>query len=879
MPDPVPEKTKQRKLAAVMFTDIVGYSRMMNQDEAGTWQILDVHNAIIRKQVEIQQGRVIKTIGDSFMVDFPSVVDAVHCAVEVQKSLHARNQSLSKAHHRFIRIGIHLGDVVISEQDIFGEGVNIAARLEPLSPYGGICVSREVVTHLKNQAGLQIIPRGIQNLKNISHPVEVFQVFSPGMEPSAGKRFHRARHWAWKWSWAAAGVASLALLLSLPVWRDWREQSRWQPWLHEEVSDWPAFQRRWGSAIPYFGPEGGAMALAKRVAIQAFKIRIEYRFTGEEGRVVLAADPRPFDESRPLSPNGLFAEFKYEAGEKRGLQRTLSPGLGGPDEDLRSTRGGPGKTHWRSLAYEGGRLVQRSDADSYLDRLLGRPASQTWVRRAPQEGFFHLAVGGRNLQVEKVEVSFMAPGENEDLASRADTYALDGRANLALDLYADLFANSADPEEQASWLYKRALLHLALGQTTQATNLNQRILVDYPQNVFSGFARMDLGRLDLGSAAAQKSEKTARKKAERAQGYFNGLIKRQPDHPEAERARWLMLVNASAAGADPEKSLQLAEELLKEGGPYAGRTLRNLENRSLGKNIAGLLENLLVENELEGKQRELAASMLSRFFASTRQIDKLADRVAEAFEEGEFSQAGRQGVLRSWIHVEKEGLEAAHSSKLWERLAGDKDDLVLFSRAYLVLDGEVLKEKAQETVAAAVVIRQAKASNDDPKQRDFFDWLHGQARLLGDTAGVTLTPRAEGGVKLEFIEGKEGAQPTLLRLEPGVGPYSSSSKGSHSVDVRIFEKLRFKMRASRGLKVTVLAAEPGPGGERFVLGTRSGTGKWQRHDATLAKAWPDLGGPDGDLELDLKHLAALELRLEVPRQGGQLEFKDPLFDR
>ncbi|HEY5039921.1 MAG TPA: adenylate/guanylate cyclase domain-containing protein, partial [bacterium] len=166
--EPLLKPGEQRKLAAVMFTDIVGYSRMMHQDEAGTLKFLALHNAILQEQVKASGGRVIKTIGDSFMIDFGSVVDAVNCAVAIQTSLHKRNKGLKPSEQRHIRVGIHLGDVVVTEGDIFGEGVNIAARLEPLSPYGGICVSREVVAHLKGLRHIRVIRRGMQSLKNIS---------------------------------------------------------------------------------------------------------------------------------------------------------------------------------------------------------------------------------------------------------------------------------------------------------------------------------------------------------------------------------------------------------------------------------------------------------------------------------------------------------------------------------------------------------------------------------------------------------------------------------------------------------------------------------------------------------------------------------------
>ena len=119
-----------RKLAAIMFTDIVGFSRQMGRDEARMLRLLDVHNQIIQQAVAEHHGVVIKTVGDAFLVDFPSVVHAVQCAQAIQARLRTHNTDKETAEQIHVRIGIHLGDVVQRDGDVFGDGVNIASRLQ-----------------------------------------------------------------------------------------------------------------------------------------------------------------------------------------------------------------------------------------------------------------------------------------------------------------------------------------------------------------------------------------------------------------------------------------------------------------------------------------------------------------------------------------------------------------------------------------------------------------------------------------------------------------------------------------------------------------------------------------------------------------------------
>ncbi len=175
----MPEEEINRKLTAIMFTDIAGYSRMMEANETETMNFLNFHNTLINLEILKYSGRVIKTLGDSFMADFSSVVNAVQCAVSIQKHFLDHNRATGET--RQIRIGIHIGDVVVKENDLFGDGVNIAARIEPLAEPGGICVSGDVYHHIKNKGGYKFASLGFKELKNIGHKVEIFKIVMEGL--------------------------------------------------------------------------------------------------------------------------------------------------------------------------------------------------------------------------------------------------------------------------------------------------------------------------------------------------------------------------------------------------------------------------------------------------------------------------------------------------------------------------------------------------------------------------------------------------------------------------------------------------------------------------------------------------------------------------
>jgi len=173
----------ERRLAAIMFTDVVGYSRLTQTNEPLALELLEEHRGILRPIFTNHGGAEVKTIGDAFLVEFKSALDAVLCAVDLQKSLKERNDTVSPLRRLEMRIGIHLGDVIHTQNDVYGDAVNLASRIEPIADPGGICISQQVYDHIRSNTSLQIKKVGDVNLKNIELPVGVYNVITTEDKP------------------------------------------------------------------------------------------------------------------------------------------------------------------------------------------------------------------------------------------------------------------------------------------------------------------------------------------------------------------------------------------------------------------------------------------------------------------------------------------------------------------------------------------------------------------------------------------------------------------------------------------------------------------------------------------------------------------------
>jgi adenylate cyclase len=180
--------TEHRKLAAIMFTDMVGYSALAQRNEALALELLEEHRHLLRALFPKFNGAEVKTIGDAFLVEFHSALEAVQCAIEIQRALAKRNPDLPPARQIQLRIGIHIGDVVHRGGDVYGDGVNIASRIEPLADAGGICVSMDVERQIRHSIEVGLVKLGATELKNIQTPMELFRVMLPWEKQSSSPR-------------------------------------------------------------------------------------------------------------------------------------------------------------------------------------------------------------------------------------------------------------------------------------------------------------------------------------------------------------------------------------------------------------------------------------------------------------------------------------------------------------------------------------------------------------------------------------------------------------------------------------------------------------------------------------------------------------------
>ena len=207
----VPEETptRKRKLAAILHADVAGFSRLMGEDETGTHQALGELRGAVDPLIAAHGGRIVGTAGDSLLADFSSVVDALKCAVEMQRASRAVNDPIPPERRLELRIGVNLGDVIVDGDDIFGDGVNIAARLEALAQPGTVCISQTVYDQVRNKLNLDYRPLGAHRVKNIAEPVRAYAVGLPAAVP----RPRRGRR-----SLLAAAGAAVLVVVGLAAW-------------------------------------------------------------------------------------------------------------------------------------------------------------------------------------------------------------------------------------------------------------------------------------------------------------------------------------------------------------------------------------------------------------------------------------------------------------------------------------------------------------------------------------------------------------------------------------------------------------------------------------------------------------------------------------
>jgi adenylate cyclase len=284
----------KRRLTCILAADAVGYSKQMGQDEEGTIRVLSAHRAVIDGILTFHQGRIVSTAGDSVLAEFSSAVEAVRCAVEIQEALKTRNDSLEEHRQMHFRVGVNLGDVVVKNEDLLGDGVNVAARLESMAEPGGICISSSVYDQITGKLDLGFQDIGEQSLKNISRPIHVYRVSgaAPVVRPvPPALPAPRARNPV---PWAIAAVVAVVLGAAVA----------WQGgWLRSGSTDGAGRTTATAPAAEKSAPPGGdAAATRAQAESDAQRLRSDAEAIKRQAEAELA----PRARRRPLAASSHF---------------------------------------------------------------------------------------------------------------------------------------------------------------------------------------------------------------------------------------------------------------------------------------------------------------------------------------------------------------------------------------------------------------------------------------------------------------------------------------------------------------------------------------------------------------------------------------------
>jgi class 3 adenylate cyclase len=262
----------ERKLSTILSADVAEFSRLMGEDEEQTLRVFRGHKKVFESVVALHNGRIFNTAGDAILAEFPSAVEAVRCATDIQAALRTRNDQLAPNRQVRFRIGINLGDILIQGQDLMGDGVNVAARLQTAAEPGGVCISGTVHDQIRNKLSMSFHSMGEMNFKNIAQPVRTFSITeAEGSGPLPSRPPALAT--GGKTRWIAGGVALLVVLLGGGFWA------------------YTAQQRGGGNegvATPAPQPQGTAPAAAIPSAEKT------------EPKVAPAAELKPAEEAKPV---------------------------------------------------------------------------------------------------------------------------------------------------------------------------------------------------------------------------------------------------------------------------------------------------------------------------------------------------------------------------------------------------------------------------------------------------------------------------------------------------------------------------------------------------------------------------------------------------
>jgi len=637
-----------RRLAAIVSLDVVGYSRLMGVDDSGTLAALKAHRReLIDLKIAEHDGRIVKTTGDGLLLEFSSVVDAVRCVVEVQRGMAERNADVAPDKRLDFRIGINVGDIIIDGDDIFGDGVNVAARLEALADPGGICVSRNVRDQVLDKLSFAFEDLGAREVKNIARPVDVYRVSLDAEAPTPAAPRHAqppvplaGRRWRPVHALVAVAVA---LAVGLGVWTAYR--AFLQPAV---VAPYSAQDRRMTFAVlPFQAPaedkEGAQVAAAMT----------EAAFAVQESKVLWAqvAPRRSVEQSlvRHTGIRELAADLNVHFLIRGNVTRAAS-----------------------------GYNVEILVVDAATERVLGTKsvALATGALTPRRREELDSALGGLTFSALTAEV---ARARNKPVAS------LDVR-DLSFRAYVDWGHKKQEKDEKGAYV--------------TATDLLNRALVLAPDDLLALFVT---ARVNLCDCVNGWSKNVEEQQAIGAAA-LETFLARNPDSPSmlnmkaqlfALRAKYeeSLLIADSILKRDPESSEALAiraYDLLKLGRPQeALASVSELLERGLDEtlSLAAAVHFQLAHDELAARMARKAVTNLDRGSLSNSRLGAVGlTLVAAEARQGHLPRAKAAmadfnaavpdvrtlSAIRRWMHP---GADLAAYEPLFDglRLAGVPD--------------------------------------------------------------------------------------------------------------------------------------------------------------------------------------------------------------
>ena len=306
----------ERKLATILSADVAAYSRLMAEDEELTLRTFRGHKEVFEKLVELHRGRVFNTAGDAILAEFGSAVEAVRCATEIQAALRTRNDQLPEDRQVRFRIGVNLGDVMVQGQDLLGDGVNVAARLQGAAEPGGVCIAGSVYDQIRNKLSLSFTPLGEMSYKNIPQPVRTFAIAEAdglGMLPAPARqrRIGAGRPWA---------VAAIVLLLAAAGVGVWGYSDYRRSQAEAAHAAAAAAQKAAGETAKAAQRQAADAAQQKRIDSEANRLAEANRKRSETPQLAaVAAPPRIAPPQPDLPPSPAALPRPASAGDPTGV--------------------------------------------------------------------------------------------------------------------------------------------------------------------------------------------------------------------------------------------------------------------------------------------------------------------------------------------------------------------------------------------------------------------------------------------------------------------------------------------------------------------------------------------------------------------------------